>query len=106
MAICIGAVAVFQFIRVRTTVNPHMPQKANKLVTGGLYRFSRNPMYLGMLLALLALGLQLGNAFNTIVAALFVSYMNRFQILPEERMLTSIFGDDYRRYCSKVRRWF
>jgi protein-S-isoprenylcysteine O-methyltransferase Ste14 len=72
----------------------------------GIYGYSRNPMYLAMLLCLLAWGLWLGNVFNTLVAAFFVSYMNRFQIVPEERALTRVFGREYQLYCSQVRRWF
>jgi protein-S-isoprenylcysteine O-methyltransferase Ste14 len=63
-------------------------------------------MYLGLLLLLLALGLWLGNAFNTLVAAGFVSYMNHFQIQPEEDMLQQKFGKEYRFYCKLTRRWF
>jgi protein-S-isoprenylcysteine O-methyltransferase Ste14 len=63
-------------------------------------------MYLSLLLLLLAWGLYLGNAFNTLLAALFVAYMNRFQIGPEERFLESRFGPAFRQYCTLVRRWF
>lgn len=101
-----GLWAVVQFLRKRTTVDPFRPDGAQTLVTGGLYRISRNPMYLGLLLLLLAWGLWLGNAFNAVTAGLFVSYMNRFQILPEERALEARFGGAYRQYCQAVRRWF
>lgn len=97
---------VLQFLLKRTTVDPVHPEKASKLVTGGLYRYSRNPMYLGLLVFLLAWGLALGNAFNTITAAGFVAYMNRFQIRPEERALEARFGAEFRQYCKLVRRWF
>ena len=63
-------------------------------------------MYLGMLLFLLAFGLKLGNAFNILIAAGFVSYMNRFQIKPEEEVLREMFGKEYNIYCKLTRRWF
>ena len=63
-------------------------------------------MYLGMLLFLLAFGLKLGNAFNTLVAAGFVSYLNHFQIKPEEEALKKQFGQEYTIYCKLTRRWF
>ena len=63
-------------------------------------------MYLGLLLLLLAWGLHLGNAFNIVLAAGFVAYMNRFQIVPEEETLSKLFGKEYAQYCTLVRRWF
>ncbi|MFC4097055.1 methyltransferase family protein [Euzebyella saccharophila] len=98
--------ALFQFYSRKTTVDPRDPSKTTTLVDSGVYAYSRNPMYLAMLMVLLAFGLWLGNAFNTLLAAGFVGYMNRFQIEPEERSLESIFGKEYRQYCLKVRRWF
>ena len=101
-----GLLAVVQFLRKGAPLNPHHPERGSILVTGGVYDLSRNPMYLGLLLALLAWGLYLGNAFNTLTAALFVAYMNRFQIRPEEHVLEVRFGAAYRQYCILVRRWF
>ncbi|MBT8184314.1 MAG: isoprenylcysteine carboxylmethyltransferase family protein [Eudoraea sp.] len=106
IAIVISIVALLQFKGAKTTVDPTIPTKASQLVTGGIYKFSRNPMYLALLLMLLALGLQLGNAFNTLTAAFFVAYMNKFQIVPEEEILSNLFGKEYHHYCSRVRRWF
>ena len=106
LAFLIGLLAVVRFLREGTSLNPHHPEFAGKLVTGGIYYYTRNPMYLSLLLLLLAWGLYLGNAFNTLVAALFVAFMNRFQIRPEERVLESRFGAAYRQYCTLVRRWF
>ena len=100
------AITGIQFFKTKTTVDPRKPSKANKLITSGLYKFSRNPMYLAMLLLLLAWGLQLGNAFNTLLASGFVYYMNSFQIIPEEKMLATKFGKEYTRYLTKTRRWF
>jgi protein-S-isoprenylcysteine O-methyltransferase Ste14 len=106
MAAVIGFISVLQFFMSKTTVDPRNPSKTSKLVTGGLYQYSRNPMYLALLLLLLVWGLYLGNAFNVLVAAGFVMYMNRFQIIPEENSLMELFGKEYAQYCTLVRRWF
>ncbi len=98
--------AIFQFVRAKTTTNPINLNKTSHLVTGGIFKYSRNPMYLGMLLILLAFGLKLGNAFNTLLAAGFVYFMNYFQITKEEEALTNLFGKEYRNYCKGTRRWF
>ena len=102
----IGLLGVIQFLKAGTTLDPRHPEKSSELVLKGVYNFSRNPMYLGLLLFLLAWGLHLGNAFNTILAALFVAYMNRFQIAGEEEALEKKYGAAYRSYCALVRRWF
>ncbi|AZQ57920.1 isoprenylcysteine carboxylmethyltransferase family protein [Maribacter sp. MJ134] len=106
MAVGILTISIVQFFRTKTTVDPGKPSKTTQLVTNGLYKFSRNPMYLGMLLMLLAWGLKLGNAFNVLLASGFVFYMNRFQIIPEEKILGNKFGKEYARYVTKTRRWF
>jgi len=106
LAIVISCVALIQFYLARTSIDPENPSKASSLVSNGIYKYSRNPMYLGLLLILLAWALCLGNAFNVLLAAGFVSYMNAFQIRPEELSLASLFGKEYKHYCIKVRRWF
>lgn len=97
--------AVLSFIRRRTTVNPLTPQRSSTLVVSGFYRISRNPMYLGMLCLLLAWALWLGNWSALLGPLLFVLWISRFQILPEERALAARFGEAYRAYCQQVRRW-
>jgi protein-S-isoprenylcysteine O-methyltransferase Ste14 len=97
--------AVISFIRHKTTVNPLAPSRATHLITGGVYAYSRNPIYLGDLLILIALALWLGNLANPIVAAVFVWYINRYQITPEEQALARLFGERYAAYRAKVRRW-
>ncbi len=97
--------AVFLFLRARTTVNPMKPHKTVRLVEGGIYRFTRNPMYLGAALLLSAWACWLGNPLNLVVLAFFVWYVTRFQILPEERVLRALFAERYEDYCSRVRRW-
>ena len=106
LALLIGTVSLFQFFSSKTSIDPRSPSKVSTLVTGGLYQYSRNPMYLALLLLLLGWGLYLGNAFNTLLAAGFVYYMNTFQIIPEEEVLTNMFGKEYQKYCVIVRRWF
>ncbi|GLU44445.1 isoprenylcysteine carboxylmethyltransferase family protein [Allomuricauda sp. NBRC 101325] len=106
LAAIVGVLSVAQFLFKKTTVDPLMPEKANHLVTNGIYNFSRNPMYLALLLILLAFGLRLGNAFNTLLAAGFVYWMNHFQIKPEEEALKQKFGQEYNIYCKLTRRWF
>lgn len=101
----VGMAGVRAFLRVGTTANPLKPAEASRLVSDGIYRFSRNPMYLALLLALCAWGLWLGNAWALLGPVLFVAAMNRLQIQPEERALEQLFGDDYRAYCRRVRRW-
>lgn len=105
-AVVLSLVSVIQFYRAGTSVDPRTPAKASGLVTNGIYQYSRNPMYLALLLLLLAWGLFLGNAFNTVVAAFFVAYMNKFQIIPEEEALSAKFGKAYQQYLLQVRRWF
>jgi protein-S-isoprenylcysteine O-methyltransferase Ste14 len=106
LAVIVSLVSLGQFYYNRTTVDPTKPDKASSLVTNGIFSVSRNPMYFAMLLLLLALGLVLSNAFNTITAAGFVGYMNKFQIIPEERLLLEKFGKKYKEYVSRTRRWF
>ena len=99
------AVAVGYFIAARTTVNPLRPSRASSLITAGVFALSRNPIYLGDLLVLAALAVWLGNWLNAVLLALFVCYINRFQIIQEERALAQLFGAAYDAYCSQVRRW-
>jgi protein-S-isoprenylcysteine O-methyltransferase Ste14 len=96
---------VASFRRAKTTVNPTRPDAVSTLVTSGVYRATRNPMYLGFLLILLGWAAFLSNPLALIVAMAFVVYMNRFQIIPEERALAARFGSPFSVYRVKVRRW-
>lgn len=102
----IGFISLVQFFKSKTSVDPTTPSKTTSLVTSGVYQFSRNPMYLSMLLLLLAWGIWLGNAFNVLLALGFVGYMNKFQIVPEEKTLGEMFGSTYKQYYTLTRRWF
>lgn len=97
--------ALIPFWRQGTTINPHTPQKTTRLITQGIYRWSRNPMYLGMLCGLIAWAFFLSSPPLLLGALIFMGYLNRFQIAPEEKHLTAIFGDDYRAYQQSTRRW-
>jgi protein-S-isoprenylcysteine O-methyltransferase Ste14 len=88
-----------------TTVNPTTPNGTTSLVTSGVYRYTRNPMYVGFGLALLAVVVYLGSIASSLVLPLYVVYMNRFQIRPEERMLLEKFGEPFATYLRNVRRW-
>ena len=100
-----GAWALWLFVRQHTTINPHTPHKSSQLVTGGIYRITRNPMYLGVLCFLLALTTVWQNLATLAGPLLFMLYLNRFQIQPEERILRERFGQAYMDYCERVRRW-
>ncbi|MDX1551941.1 MAG: isoprenylcysteine carboxylmethyltransferase family protein [Marinobacter sp.] len=96
---------VVAFRRARTTVDPRTPEASSALVSSGIYRYSRNPMYVGFALWLLAWGIFLGPGWELMGVVFFVLYMNHFQIAPEERALRALFGDEFRAYEQQVRRW-
>lgn len=89
----------------RTTINPLRPERASALVTGGIYRVTRNPMYVGIVFMLLAWAVQLSAVLPFAGIVAFVLYITRFQIRPEERVLKGLFGDGYSAYAARVRRW-
>ena len=104
--IAVALAGVLAFRRADTTVDPRVPQQTSSLVIKGIYRYSRNPMYLGFLLLLTALACYLINIAALAMLPLFVLYMNRLQIVPEERYLLEKFGAEYQVYTKQVRRWF
>jgi len=104
-AAAVGLAGLLEFRRARTTLNPLRPATASALVTRGIYRHTRNPMYLALATALLAWAAYLEHALAPLGVALFVAWMNRFQIPPEERAMSALFGDEFMRYCRAVRRW-
>lgn len=99
------AAGAISFKRARTTVNPMKPETASSLVTGGIYRITRNPMYVGFLLLLIAWAIYLAAVWAFAGPLVFVVYMNRFQIGPEEKTLSAMFGTSYSDYMAQVRRW-
>lgn len=105
IGLSLDAIALVHFLRSRTTINPLKPESASALVTGGIYRFTRNPMYLGLATLLLAWAIYLGNLAALTGLPLFILYMKRFQIASEERALEARFGAEYIAYRTRVRRW-
>jgi protein-S-isoprenylcysteine O-methyltransferase Ste14 len=99
-----GISGVATFRKAKTTVNPTKPH-ASSLVTWGVYAISRNPMYLGGFIMLLGWAIFLLNALAFLFLPVYVLYINRFQIAPEERALTSLFGETYVAYQARARRW-
>jgi len=81
------------------------PEKASSLVTTGIYRFTRNPMYLGLLFVLFAWAVFLASVWALLGPVAFVFYIDRFQIAPEEAILAGMFGAAYTEYKARVRRW-
>jgi protein-S-isoprenylcysteine O-methyltransferase Ste14 len=96
---------VLAFRDMRTTVNPLTPDATSAVVSRGVYRVSRNPMYLGFVLALAGWAVCLSNALAATAVPAFVAYMTQFQIKPEERALLAKFGTEFAQYMSRVRRW-
>ena len=103
--VVVAVAGVLEFRRARTTVNPTTPQAASSMVRAGIYRHTRNPMYLGMLLILAAWAAWLANLAAAAVLPAFLLYINRFQIKPEERILAGLFAADFDAYRRSVRRW-
>ena len=98
-------IAISAFIKLKTTINPLKPEAASSLVTTGIFRISRNPMYLGMLLLIIGLWIKTGAVLGFILVASFIAYLNYFQIFPEEQAMKGLFSDKYKTYCQQVRRW-
>jgi len=101
--ILISAVRLFR--KDKTTVNPLSPEQATKLVTDGIFKYSRNPMYLGMALVLGSIAVFFNLIGGIILVALFCAYITKFQILPEERAMRDLFSDDFDKYSKVTRRW-
>lgn len=105
LSFLIALSSVMQFFICKTSINPRDFKGTTKLVCTGIFRFSHNPMYLSLLLILLTWTLWLGNSLAWLGVIAFILVMNRFQIAREEAYLENKFGDEYRRYKQKVRRW-
>jgi protein-S-isoprenylcysteine O-methyltransferase Ste14 len=101
----VGLAGMVAFVRAKTTMNPTKPSATSSLVVGGIFRFTRNPMYLSLVLYLLAWAVYLSSWLGFLFLPVFVLYINEFQIEPEERALSSLFGAEYASYKARVRRW-
>ena len=101
--ILISAVRLFR--KDKTTVNPLSPEQATKLVTDGIFKYSRNPMYLGMAVVLSSIAVFFNLLGGIILITLFCAYITRFQIIPEERAMRDLFSDDFEKYLKETRRW-
>ena len=101
----VGALGLRSFRRAGTTFNPHQPDATSSLVESGIYRHTRNPMYLGLALVLAGGAIGLASATALVGPALFMAWITRFQIIPEERALTRKFGASFEAYRRRVRRW-
>ena len=97
--------SIIEFRKHKTTLNPLMPEESTALVTTGIFKFSRNPMYLSLLNLLIAFSIYLGSFFGLIIIPLFVVYINLFQIKPEEKAMLKLYGKEFENYCLNVRRW-
>ena len=105
IGLAFALLGVWEFRSAGTTVDPRVPDQSVSLVVRGVYRISRNPMYVGFLFVLIAWGIFLSNLASLVLLPAFVVYMNRFQILPEERHMREKFGKAYCQYEAEVRRW-
>ena len=105
LAIVFDGTALILFLQQKTTINPCFPERAKVLITTGIYRFSRNPMYMGMVFLLIAWAIHLMHPLPWMVIPLFIMVVQHLQILPEEKILRQRFNANYQNYCRQVRRW-
>ncbi|MDA0147470.1 methyltransferase family protein [Vibrio sp. LaRot3] len=105
IATVIGLAGVFEFRKAKTTVNPVKVEQASSVVDSGIFSYTRNPMYLGLVMVLFGLAYWQQNIVCFVMPLVFIFYMNKFQIEPEERALEMLFGAEYLDYKQRVRRW-
>lgn len=105
IGITFAVAGVVAFRRAKTTVNPMRPESTSIVVVSGVYGLSRNPMYVGLLFLLAGWAVFLAHLLPLTLLPVFILYMNRFQIEPEERALSARFGSEYATYMQSVRRW-
>ena len=105
LAVSFFLTGIIEFRKHKTTLNPLMPEESTTLLTTGVFKFSRNPIYLSLLNLLIAFSIYLGSFIGLIITPLFVVYINLFQIKPEEKAMFKLYGKEFENYCSNVRRW-
>tara|TARA_B100000287_G_scaffold397077_1_gene413290 strand:- start:726 stop:1172 length:447 start_codon:yes stop_codon:yes gene_type:complete len=103
LMILVSAVSLFK--KKETTVNPMSPEKASSLVVDGVFKYTRNPMYLGMSVVLLSISIQFNLIGGLLIVCLFVAYITIFQIIPEEEAMEENFGEEYLSFKKSTRRW-
>jgi protein-S-isoprenylcysteine O-methyltransferase Ste14 len=103
--VLLALTGIWEFRKAKTTIDPTKPEKVSHLVSGGIYRVTRNPMYLGMQFIIIAVIFNFGNYYCFIALPFFILYITQFQIKPEERIIEGVFGEEYVEYKKKVRRW-
>lgn len=103
--VIVSLLGVWAFRQARTTLNPTTPEKASSIVTGGIYSCTRNPMYVGLTAVLVGWAAWLSTPWALLGPVALMLYLTRFQIIPEERVMSSKFGPDYDEYRKRVRRW-
>tara|TARA_B100001094_G_C18000155_1_gene704730 strand:- start:10 stop:456 length:447 start_codon:yes stop_codon:yes gene_type:complete len=104
-AVLIIFFAIKEFKKAATTISPLQINQVSSFVTTGIFRFTRNPMYLGLTSLQVAAGIYFGNWLMVVVVPMFIFYITFYQIIPEEKVLNRKFGNDFKIYCSKVGRW-
>ena len=97
--------AFLSFKKQKTTVNPLQPEKASSLVISGVFKYSRNPMYLGLSLILLSVAIQFNFFGGILIVFVFIAFITKFQIIPEEIAMEKLFGEEFIRYKKKTRKW-
>lgn len=97
--------AVSLFKKQNTTINPIKIENASSLITSGVFEYSRNPMYLGMVMILLGIALMFNFIGGILFTLLFAIYITKYQIRPEEEVMERLFGEDFLKYKNSVRVW-
>jgi protein-S-isoprenylcysteine O-methyltransferase Ste14 len=105
IGVIFGVAGVVSFRLAKTTVNPHKVDSASKLVTSGIFKITRNPMYVGLAFLLVGWGIWLSSFWALLCVVGFIAYLTLFQIKPEERALSKLFSEEYNDYKARVRRW-
>lgn len=105
LGVIVALLGFFALSQANTTINPVNPERASSVVSGGIYAYTRNPMYLGLTILLVAWTIWLSVPWVLLGPVAFMLYLTRFQIIPEERAMSSKFGRAYDEYRERVRRW-
>jgi len=105
IGVSVVLLAMFRFRRAGTTINPVEIERASSLVTSGIFQLTRNPMYLGLCIVLTGVAVLLSAPWALLGLAIFVLFISRFQIQPEEGAMRTRFGNAYDEYCRRTRRW-